>query len=245
MSTNSDSKSPNFIGKTSNLKRHLQRFHPKIYELVIKKDSTIATSAKSQKSYIAKKVVPLTNFFESRKVTVNMTSSKFKNCIIEMVVRNSILISFFSKPAFIIIDGKLAEKLLVPLHRDSIRNIVIKEATRQKQELKNPLKNCFLFLKMDGCTRHRVNYFAINARFTNDDNKIVTKTLSIKDTHANHTSGYLSKLVETVLQDFKINKQQVLCIVTENAANRLSSVEKLNLATVDEEDIHEVDSNYK
>ena len=55
MSTNSDTKSANLTDKTSNLKRHLQRFHPKIYELVIKKDSTVATSAKSQKSYIAKK----------------------------------------------------------------------------------------------------------------------------------------------------------------------------------------------
>ena len=91
-------------------------------------------------------MVPLTNFFESSKVTVNMTSSKFKNYI------------------------------------------VIEEATRQKQELKNTLKNRFLFLKMDGWTRHKVNYFAINARFTNDDNKVVTKTLAIKDTHANHTS---------------------------------------------------------
>ena len=161
MSTNSDSKSPNLTGKTSNLKRYLQRFHPKIYELVIKKDSTVTASAKSQKSYIAKKVVPLTNFFESRKVTVNMTSSKFRNCIIEMVVRNSIPISFFSKPAFISINGEMAEKLSVPLHRDIIRNIVIEEATRQKQELKNTLKNCFLFLKMDGCTRHRVNFLSL------------------------------------------------------------------------------------
>ena len=55
MSTNSDSKVPNLTGKTSNLKRHLQRFYYKIYEVVIKKDSTIATLAKSQKSYIAKK----------------------------------------------------------------------------------------------------------------------------------------------------------------------------------------------
>ena len=48
--------------------------------------------------------------------------------------------------------------------------------------------------------------------------------------------------METVLQDFKINKQQVLCIVRDNAANMFSTVEKLNLATADEEDIYEVDS---
>ena len=77
---------------------------------------------------------------------------------------------------------------------------------------------------MDQCTRHRVNYFAIYARFTNDNNKMVTKTWAIEDTHANHISKYLSKFVETVLQDFEINKQQVLCIVTDNAANMLTTV---------------------
>ena len=79
----------------------------------MKKGSTVATSAKSQKSYFTKKVVQLIHFFETREVTVNMNSSKFKNCIIEMVVRNSIPISFFLKPAFISMNGEMAEKLSV------------------------------------------------------------------------------------------------------------------------------------
>ena len=30
---------------------------------------------------------------------------------------------------------------------------------------------------MDACTHHRVNYFAINAQYVDDNNKIVTHTL--------------------------------------------------------------------
>ena len=149
MSTNSDSKSPNLTGKTSNLKRHLQRFHPKIYELIIKKDSTVATSAKSQKSYFAKKVIPLTNFFESRKVTVNMTSSKFKNCITEMVVRNSISISFFSKPAFITsvqFSSVQFSFISAPPHEQNnkmLKNLcVVKDGVRKRKKQQNELTLC-------------------------------------------------------------------------------------------------------
>ncbi|XP_067128178.1 uncharacterized protein [Centruroides vittatus] len=44
---------------------------------------------------------------------------------------------------------------------------------------------------MDACTSHRVNYFAINVRFIDENNTIVTKTLAVKDTMAHHTGEYL------------------------------------------------------
>lgn len=56
----------------------------------------------------------------------------------------------------------------------------------------------------------------------------MTKTLAIKDTEAQHSSNFLKQLVKEVLQDFGIQKDHVLCIVTDNASNMLSMVKKLN-----------------
>lgn len=247
--TSSDKKLPTKTGKMSNLKRHLQRFHPEILEIVNKKDSEVSKVILSgDKNCTMGQMSPLTSFFASNKVTVTMTSDRFKKHIIEMVVKNSIPLSFFSKPAFLGMNGEMAQKLQVSLERDSIRRIVIEESEQKKEELRRTLKGRFVFLKMDGCTRHRVNYFAINVRFVDDKNKMVTQTLAVKDTHAHHTSDYLHKLVEKVLQDFEIKKEQVLCIVTDNASNMLSTIEKMNIATINEdmegneEDISEIDS---
>ena len=80
---------------------------------------------------------------------------------------------------------------------------------------------------MDACTRHRVNYFAINVRYV-DDWRNITKTLAIKDTEAQHSSNFLKQLVNNVLKDYGIQKEHVLCIVTNNASNMLSMVKKIN-----------------
>ena len=81
------------------------------------------------------------------------------------MVKDGLPISLFSKPAFMGLNGEMARKLSVSLERESIRKLVIEEAIKQKEELKKSLKGRFVFLKMDGCTRHRVNYFAIKVRF--------------------------------------------------------------------------------
>ena len=137
------------------------------------------------------------------------------------MVMNGLPISLFLKPAFMGLNGEMALNLSVSLERESIRKLVIEEAIKQKQEPKKFLKGRFVFLKMDGCTRHRVNYFAINVRFVCENNKIVIKTLALKDTKAHHTSEFLQALVEKNLQDYKLKKEQVLSVVTDNTSNMI------------------------
>ncbi|XP_044134821.1 AP-4 complex subunit mu-1 isoform X1 [Bufo gargarizans] len=208
--------------RASNLKRHLQRFHPKVLEAVNEKDGNENIASTSGTKNVQKSTgeqSQIRKFFISDKVTITMTPEKFKHHIIEMVVKNSVPLSF-SQPAFLGLNGEMAKKL------------VIEEAKCKKEELQKVLKGRFVFLKMDACTRHRVNYFAINVRFVDENNKTITRTLGLKDTQAHHTSDYLQKLVEGVLEDFEIKKEQILCVVTDNASNMLSTIEKMN---VDEE----------
>jgi hypothetical protein len=146
-----------------------------------------------------------------------MTTDRFKKHIIGLVSRNDLLLSLFSQPDFVGVNGEMACKLGISLERDGIRKMVIEETNNEKEELQRTLKGRFVFLKMDACTRHRVNYFASNVRFVDGNNKIVTQTLAVKDTEAHYTSEYLEKLVEKVLKDFEINDEQVLCVITDNA----------------------------
>jgi len=61
-----------------------------------------------------------------------------------------------------------------------------------------------------------------------DEGKDYTKTLAKRDIQAKHSSKLSTQLVKNVLQDYGIQKDHALCIVTDNASNMVSMVEKLN-----------------
>ena len=157
-----------------------------------------------------------------------MTKEKFTSSIIEMVVKNSVPLRFFSLPAFQKLNGEMAKQLQVSLDRNSIRSLVIEEANRQRQILKNMITDRLLHLKMDACTRMRTNYFAINIQFLNDDMETIIKTLAVLDTKNEHSSESIKQIVLGVLDSYGIQKWQILTIVTDNASNMISTIEKMN-----------------
>ena len=53
-------------------------------------------------------------------------------------------------------------------------------------------------------------------------------TLAVRDTENQHSSDFIQRLVEDVLKDFEISKQQVLAVVTDNVSNMILAVQKLS-----------------
>ena len=88
---------------------------------------------------------------------------------------------------------------------------------------------------MDACTRHRVNYFAVNAQFVDSNKKLTIATMAIRDTKNQHSSDFIKTLVDDVLNEFDISKRQVLAVVTDNASNMTLAVKKLYEDPVAEE----------
>ncbi|XP_071057018.1 uncharacterized protein [Onthophagus taurus] len=82
---------------------------------------------------------------------------------------------------------------------------------------------------MDACTRQRTNYFGINVQFVDDNDKICINTIAVKDTKAQHGSDFLKTLIIDVLREYDIKFQQILSIVTDNASNMKTTIDKLNL----------------
>ncbi|XP_039441388.1 uncharacterized protein LOC120422101 [Culex pipiens pallens] len=217
--------------RTYNLKRHLLRHHPNIHEEVLKKDSEnekLASTSSKKHKLTETKQSAIRQFFTNDKMTITMTEKKFRQSIIGMVVHDNVAIQFFSKPSFKGLNGEIAQKLGVSLERENIRAMVIGEANSKKEELKRILKNRFIFVKVDACTRHRVNYLAINVRFVAENGKAITKTLAVKDTEAHHAGDYLKCMLQEVFTEFGIVKERILCIITDNAANMISMMKCIN-----------------
>lgn len=210
--------------RSYNLKRHLKRLHPEISKSLEDETNTPSTS----KVITTSIQPPIKQYYTSDTITIQMTAKKFKSSIIDMVVHNSIPIRFFSQEPFMSLNGEMASSLKILLQRDNIRELVIKEAENKIIELKKEIHNKYIYLKMDACTRHRTNYFGINVRYVNKDNRPVSQMLAIRDTHAQHKSEYLRMLIEEVLNKFDIKKHQIIAIVTDNASNMILTTEKLN-----------------
>jgi hypothetical protein len=167
--------------RASNLKRHLQCFHPKILDVVNEKDTSSSNNLPTisnfelQKSSKDKSIegcprqASVTRFLTTDKVTVTMATEKFKKHLTELVVRNGVALTLFSQPAFPGLNGEMAKKLGVSLERQSIRKLVLEEAKNKNEELQKTLNRRSKFIKMDATTPHRVNYFAINARFVDQN----------------------------------------------------------------------------
>ena len=74
------------------------------------------------------------------------------------------------------------------MERHEIRKMVITAAIHRKNALKEELSDKLVFLKMDGCKRRRVSYFAINVQFISSKNMLNIKTQVVRDTQAQHSS---------------------------------------------------------
>ena len=90
------------------------------------------------------------------------------------------------------------------------------------------MKNKFVFLKIDACTRMRKNYIAINVQFMNNNMEVIIYTLAVKGTNANHSSESIKKIVCYVLDGYGLKKEQILAIVTDNASNMISTIKKID-----------------
>ena len=66
------------------------------------------------------------------------------------------------------------------------------------------MKNRFVFLKMDACTRMET------VQFMNNNVEVIIYTLAVKDTNANHSSESIKKIVCDVLDRYDLKKEQIL-----------------------------------
>jgi len=171
---------------------------------------------------------PVKRYFVTDKVTVTMTTEVFMEHLVNAVVKDGAPIRFFSSASSKGLLGEMAKKLGISLKRDRVTHYVISAADKHKKELLQQLKNKWIHIKMDCATRVRTNYLAVNVRFIDDNSNVVTKTLAIVDTKAQHTSKELKALLMKVLEDFEIPLKNIVCVVTDNASNMLKLVKTLS-----------------
>jgi hypothetical protein len=233
--------------RMGNLKKHLQRQHPDVYEVV--QSQALTRTAYGKQQFQGQKKVD--SFFAPKpeNVLVKHTMESFKAALVEMAVDNAFSLRVFSTKGFKRLVGDLAEMLHVSLDKDQIRYYVILAASAEKDRLKEELRGKFVYLKFDCATRIRTNYLGLNVRYVNKDKLPTTATLKVVDTRSQHTAMELKDIIDKVLKDYEIPLEKVLCCVTDNASNMVKLVttmnEDLKAAFGDQQDEDEDEDEYE
>ena len=124
--------------------------------------------------------------------------------------------------------GEMAEKLHVSLDRDAVRDLVMDAARKKRAEISEALRDVPLYLKIDGCTRHNRSFLGVNVQFAGAGGKLQVRTLAVRDCEGQHTAEHTKEMLEKVMDDFGISSNQLVAVVSDNAANMVKTVKLLN-----------------
>ena len=128
---------------SGNLKRHLKRAHPNQHDAVQEKDQSI------KKPTLEKGQTSLHAFLPSTKATsITHKKSDLEDGILKMVAYDGTPLTFFSNSGFQTIAGVAAAKLGIKLGRCAVRELVLKRAKAEKD-------NLIQQLKVDSRNKHR------------------------------------------------------------------------------------------
>lgn len=103
--------------------------------------------------------------------------------------KKKVYLIFILQPAFFSLNEEMTGKPVVISGKRYIREFVTEVNKYKKEKLGKSLKGCFVFIKMDPCTHHRLNYFATDARFGDENNQMIAQILGVADITTANTSG--------------------------------------------------------
>lgn len=221
----------------SNLKRHLKRAHPDEHKKVQQEDER--SSKRPCRQALLPPVPPkskISDYFKSTSLKIQMSAEQFKVNIIDLVVRGGLSLAAISCEGMKNMLGDMASQLKVSLGRDSVHDLIMTAAAEKRESIKGELRNVPLYLKIDGCTRHNRSYLGVNAQFCGREGAIQVRTLAVRDCAGEHSAEHTKDMLLQVMSDYGITQEQVLAIVSDNAANMVKTVKLFNEEPQDDQD---------
>ena len=210
----------------SNLKHHLKRFHAEKSKKVKQADEEDLKS--KQKKLELNNQPSIASHFQPQSVTVAMNKGKFIGGIIQLIM-SGVALRFFESPGFQTLNGEMIRKLGVSISRESIRRYVVDVVNKMRQSLINDLQGKLVFIKMGSTTRQLRSFLGINVQYCDKNkDKSVAKMLACANTEKRHTSQQMCNLFTATMQQFGVAKENVLCLVVDNASNMTKTIERLN-----------------
>ncbi|KAJ8282824.1 hypothetical protein COCON_G00053430 [Conger conger] len=211
-----------------NLQRHVQRIHPSAFARLLSsidmEDLSLPSSSSSKRPFSEVDSERTIEFFQDSVVVKKPRAEQFcirpdsiMDACVELVTLNGRPFSLMDDTGF----RKILEPVLdimgksVRIDSDSIRDMVSDVAERERENLVNWLKGKLLMLKVDAASYRDRSVLGINVQFTEGE-RIVLRTLAVKELHESHTASYISSVVRDVLKTYSIDIKQVYSITVDD-----------------------------
>lgn len=225
----------NFIsisGHPENLMRHFQRKHPATYEKLDQKRKSNISKQQNKQNVLDKMIKSK----PSKNVSINITSMDIKDACVEMITLNGRPLCLVEDSGFRkIIDPILAAlKPPITINVENIRREIFKKAKDLKDAISKELKYRIFSIKMDTATRMDRSILGVNVQYIVGD-KIIVKTLAMKEVKMQHSGSNLAKLINDILNEYNLSLKQVYAITTDNGANMIKAG---NLLALQQEDLN-------
>lgn len=109
----------------------------------------------------------------------------------------------------------------------NIREKVSNVAQSERRKLVDELSGRLLMLKIDSATCKGRSVLGINVQYASGE-RIVLRTLAVRELTETHTGAYISSVVREVLAEYKVCLKQVYSITADNGANMQKAVKVLS-----------------
>lgn len=195
--------------KSHNLKRHLEIHHPHIY-------SSIFSGV---------------NKYEVLRLKL------LQSCVELVTVNGRPLIALedtgFQKSIEFQLDELAAHGVKLTVNRSTIKPYIQRIADAVRENMKIDLKNRWITLMADICTKNHRAVLGINAQYYSDG-KIILRSIGMIEMHMRHTGENIKDLIVLLLKSYDVSMDQVYSFTSDNAAAMLRGA-KLLSAEVDEQ----------
>lgn len=102
------------------------------------------------------------------------------------------------------------------------------QARRVKEEIREEIKGKFIALMIDTATRNNKTFIGLSLQYI-IDGRLVIRCIGMSELTGDHSSMNIKNIIMHHLNDFGINITQVISITTDNAANMIKLMKRLNV----------------
>ncbi|XP_048884971.1 uncharacterized protein LOC125750773 [Brienomyrus brachyistius] len=212
-----------------NLQRHVQRMHPSVFATLHTSTRVEDPSTPSASAYKR----PVSNMENQRTIdclvakqprceAVYITPDSLREACVELITVNGRPFSLMDDSGFRKIIDPLLEAIdkTVIINSETVRTMVSEVAERDREKLRNGLKDKLLMLKVDIASYKNRSVLGINVQYTEGEH-IILLTLAVRELHEKHTDRYLSAVVREVLKMYAIDLKQVYSITIDDGGTLL------------------------